>query len=405
MVEVLGAKRRAVEADRKDGDAWGNLGMVFDAHEKMAEADVCYRAAMTLDPEDARWPYLLAQLVKETDPEEAVRLLHVCLAVRAPSPAHRATAELTLADLLLDLGRGVEANEIYRKVHADDPSNPWATYRVGAAAADSGDEGTAVPLLMSLARNPFGQKKSSAALAALHRRAGRTKEAGGFEYASSLLPDDLHWPNPFVEEMAKYKRGQHVLIDTVTRNELSGNHPAAVATAQRLVDLYPSPRTQLLLGRALLHFKDFEKASLVLEDTLHGDPNLVMAHAFLGMSRFELAELAHAAGHRKAAEDQYTKAISALDKAIEMKPDYAPGYYYRAQALMRLNRPDEALRAIRACIDRRPEEWQGYVVLGEVLSATGKRDEAIAALDQAIKLSNPNELRPRKAREKLVAGK
>ena len=38
-------------------------------------------------------------------------------------------------------------------------------------------------------------------MAALSRRAGRTKEADGFEYAAGLLPPDHQWANPFAAEV------------------------------------------------------------------------------------------------------------------------------------------------------------------------------------------------------------
>ena len=54
MRELAAEKRRAVEAAPRDGTAWGELGMVFDAHERGAEAITCYRTAAELAPDDAR---------------------------------------------------------------------------------------------------------------------------------------------------------------------------------------------------------------------------------------------------------------------------------------------------------------------------------------------------------------
>lgn len=410
MVELVTAKRRAVLADPRNGTAWGELGMAFDAHERSAEAIACYRAAAALAPTDARWPFLLAEQLNwrskgEMDKEEAVRLYRASLDRQAPSPAHRAAAELSLADLLAELGRQSEAEPIYERVYAADRSNPWAAFRVGTAAADRGDEATAGRVLMTLARNPFAQKKAAAALAALHRRAGRMKAAEGFEYAASLLPPDMTWLNPCGEEVGEYQRGRRALVEAVTQAEGHGDYRAAAAAARRLSDLYPGPQTQLMLGRSLVSKGDFETAIPVLEDSIHADPKLVMAHAFLGMAWFGRGERADAAGLRAVADGYYAKAVAALDRAVGLKSDYAPGYLYRARALKRLGRVDDAVRSAREFIARRPEEWEGYVVLGDVLAAAGKKDEAIAAVEQGVKLANPNEPRPRQALEKLKAGK
>lgn len=403
VIELVGEKRKAVEDAPRSGPAWGELGMAFHAHEKLADAEACYRAAVRFGPPDARWPYQLAQVVKATAPDEAIKLLTECLTLPQPTPAHKAAAELTLARLLADNDRGAEADEIVKRVYAADPANPWAAYRAGATLADR-DNPAGERILMGLARNPYAQKKAAAALAAYYRRAGRTAQAEGFEYATSLLPQDYVWANPYDRELSQYQRGQHVLVEVVTSHEQSGNHQAAVETAQRLAASYPGPRTQLMLGRALVNLTDFGAAVPVLEDAVAADPNLVMAHAFLGVARFGMAEEAEEAGRPARAVDEYTKAVAALGRAVALKPDYAVGYYYMARALLRLNRPADALQAARDCIARRPEEWEGYVVLSEVHQAAGRKADAVAALEQAVKLANPREPRPKQALAKLKAG-
>ncbi len=47
-----------VRASLKSADAWGRLGMILTAHEMAQDAaDLCYRRAAQLNPEDVRWPY------------------------------------------------------------------------------------------------------------------------------------------------------------------------------------------------------------------------------------------------------------------------------------------------------------------------------------------------------------
>src|SRR5207302_5395889 len=134
------------------GTAWGELGMAFNAHEAFTEAADCYRRAMDLDPKDARWPYLLAanQSDARADKDEAVRLYRRAANCPHQSLAYRATARLTLADLLTELGRGDEAAPLYQQVYDADPSNPWAAYRVGVALADRGEIEEAARILLSL---------------------------------------------------------------------------------------------------------------------------------------------------------------------------------------------------------------------------------------------------------------
>ena len=74
IVEIAGLKRRAVLANVRSGNAWGEYGLVFDAHDRFEEAKVCYRAAMQLSPQDARWPYFLAQRYSDDNSELCIEL-------------------------------------------------------------------------------------------------------------------------------------------------------------------------------------------------------------------------------------------------------------------------------------------------------------------------------------------
>src|SRR5262249_41657268 len=157
--------------------------------------------------------------------------------------SHRATALLSLADLLTELGRVNEAAPLYQQVHAANPSNPWAAYRIGVALANQGETDKAAKILLGLAKNPHARRKSAIAMAELHRRAGRTKEAEGFDYAASLLPADRTWENPFAAEVAELQRGRRMLMARYVAQEAAHDDRAAVHTATALADQYPSVET------------------------------------------------------------------------------------------------------------------------------------------------------------------
>ncbi len=404
--KVVEGKRQAVLAAPKSGTAWGELAMAFDAHEASAEAIECYRRAMGLDPSDARWPFLLGlQLNKRgtgEDKEEAVRLYRRAADCPAASSAQRTTALLTLADLLTELGRGDEAAPLYRQVYIAKPSNPWAAYRMGMALADRNETEMASQILLGLANPPSARKKSAIAMAELSRRAGRTKDAEGFDYAAGLLPPDQPWPNPFAAEVAGLWRGRRALMDWCVTQEAAHENKAAVHTATALADQYPSVETQLLL-RALVNAGDYPAAVAVADDILR-DPEgqkLVTAHSCLGMARLGLADRAEAEGRKADADRLVAQAAEALGESVRLKPDYAPGHLFRAKALLRLGRLKEAEEAARAGVGCRPEEWEVYLTLADVLAAAGRKAEAITAAEQAVKLAHPNEPRPKQALEAL----
>jgi tetratricopeptide (TPR) repeat protein len=382
--------------------------MAFDAHDVSAEAVACYRQAMDLDPNDAHWPYLLAGQLKRSgagaDRDEAVRLYRRAADCPPPSRAHQATALLTLADLLTELGRGNEAAPLYEQVYNADPSDPWAAYRVGVALADRGETEKATQVLFSLARNPFARKKSAIALAELNRRAGRAKDADRFEYAASLLPPDPGWANPFDAEVFNLWRGRRALMSQYVAQEAAQKDRAAVHTATALADQYPSVETQIMLLRALVDARDYAAALAVADDLLRDEGGRRMAntHLFLGLARLGLADRAEAQGRKADADRLLVQATEALGESVRLKSDSGPGHIYHAKALLRLGRLREAEEAARAGVVCRPEEWQGYLVLADVLAASGRKAEAVTAAEQAVKLAHPNEPRPKKALEALT---
>jgi tetratricopeptide (TPR) repeat protein len=114
-----------------------------------------------------------------------------------------------------------------------------------------------------------------------------------------------------------------------------------------------------------------------------------------------MADRAETEGRKPEADRFLTQAAEALAESVRLKSDYAPGYFYRAKALLRLNRLKEAEEAARAGVGCRPEEWEGHLILADVLAAAGRKAEAITAAELAVKLAHPQEPRPKRALEAI----
>lgn len=402
--KVIESRRKAVIADPSSANAWGELGMAFDAHEQWPPSQECYRQAMELDPSDARWPFLLAEqfnwrVKSGSNKEEAVRLYRIAADLPPPTRAHTWTATLSLADLFTELGRAEEAEPLYRRVFEADPANPWAAYRMAGMLADRGRTEEAIRLYSTLTQSPYARKMAAAAIAVLYRQSGKAAEAEKHESLAEMLPADASWANPYAERVAELRRGRSVLSDTYFAQERARDMDGVIATATALTDQYPSVESQLLLLRAFVNTGDFPAAVAVADDVLRVEPNAVIAHSFLGLARLGLADRAEAEGRKADAERLLAEAADAFGHSVRVKPDYAPGFLYRAKALQRLGRLPEAEVAARGGVSCRPEEWEGYLVLSEVLAAAGRKAEAITAAEQAVKLAPPDEPRAKQALE------
>jgi tetratricopeptide (TPR) repeat protein len=404
--KVIAAKRAAVVADPRSATAWGELAMAFDTHERWHQAQVCYERAMELDPSDACWPFLLAEVLNwrnKTEPnkEEAVRLYRMASERTPPTPAHTWTAALSLGDLLTELDRPDEAAPLYQRAFDADPANPWAAYRAARLLADRGRVEDAIRVYLTIAGSQYTRKKSAGALAELYRRLGKATEADSYEHAAGQLPPDVPWPNPYANPVAELRRGRAMLTDTYFAQERAQDVAGVLATATALADQYPSAETQLLLLRALVNTGNNTAALAVAEDVLRAAPATVTAHSFLGLARLRLADRAEAEGRKADADRLLAQAAEALGESVRLKPDYAPGHLYRAKALLRLGRLREAETSARAGVAARPEEWEVHLMLSDVLAAAGRKADAVTAAQQAVKLAPANEPRAKKALEAL----
>jgi tetratricopeptide (TPR) repeat protein/uncharacterized membrane protein YhaH (DUF805 family) len=78
------------------------------------------------------------------------------------------------------------------------------------------------------------------------------------------------------------------------------------------------------------------------------------------------------------------EALSDLDKAIALEPDWSPYYLARVYLLSRMGRYDDALKDIATLLRRDPNSGDRLIDRGEVLEKMGRREEALADYTQAI---------------------
>jgi lipoprotein NlpI len=81
--------------------------------------------------------------------------------------------------------------------------------------------------------------------------------------------------------------------------------------------------------------------------------------------------------------------VLSIDKAIELKPDYAEAYCAKGGVLGLQGKYDDAIQALDQAIRLKPDLSEAYNNEGVVLVRQGKYDEAIQAYDKAIGL-DPN---------------
>jgi tetratricopeptide (TPR) repeat protein len=82
----------------------------------------------------------------------------------------------------------------------------------------------------------------------------------------------------------------------------------------------------------------------------------------------------------------YALALQAADRALFLRPAYPEAYNNRGNALMRLDRPQEAVEALATALRFTPRDEELHLNLGNAWEAMGELSEALASLEQAIAL-------------------
>jgi tetratricopeptide (TPR) repeat protein len=143
----------------------------------------------------------------------------------------------------------------------------------------------------------------------------------------------------------------------------------------RLAELDRSPETAIALyndGVAARRSGNQKKARARYELAAVIDPSLVIAHSAL-------------AGFYLGAKE-FTAALSAAGRVLELEPESPTGWSVRYNALNALGRTDEALAALEKLQEVRPDAVaQAFLDRGVALFDDGLVDDAIPALEQALR--------------------
>ncbi|MEO0843712.1 MAG: tetratricopeptide repeat protein [Cyanobacteria bacterium J06643_5] len=98
------------------------------------------------------------------------------------------------------------------------------------------------------------------------------------------------------------------------------------------------------------------------------------------------AELLREKGRIFDAAEEYEAALVAIDKAIEIKPEYHSAWNNRGQILRELRRLEEAVTSYDKAIEIKPEYYQAWVNRGNILLQLRRLEEAVTSYDKAIEI-------------------
>lgn len=89
-------------------------------------------------------------------------------------------------------------------------------------------------------------------------------------------------------------------------------------------------------------------------------------------------------------ENRFKKAQDELSQAIEIDPENAEAYFWRAQTFIRLEQYDDAIGDLKTVVDLKPRYGRAYDHLGWLLMHRNKFDESLNYLNKSIELKPDN---------------
>jgi tetratricopeptide (TPR) repeat protein len=348
VTEQLGEVRAALDillqqAGRADaaalGEELGNVGRYYHAYQLVEPAAACYRNAIRLRPDDARWPHLLGRLLQAAGrlPEASMALE---LAIeRAPDDA---AAHVYLAEVRQLQGRPADARQHYERALEQRPGDPAALAGLGQASLEAGDAALAAERLeAALAATP-GADRLHYPLGLAYRQLGDEEKARQHLLAAGSV--GVRPVDPLVDSLEELKSGE---------------------------------RAHLLRGHMAFRAGHYGEAANSYHRAVREVPDSAAAHLDLATAMARL-------GYTEGAEEELRTAL-ALDSAS------ATAHYNLGALMLGRREIAGALVHLRRAIALDPEDGAAHAALGQALIADGDTEAALGELQRAERLGAPSE--------------
>ena len=324
-LERFEAEVRAPDATTR-GQAWGRLGMLYQAHHLQDLAETCYLEAKSLDPDAFRWRYLLGFVYQERGDFEAAEDAYSDALALDPQAV---TARLRRAQVRAEQGRSDAAAADFRQVLERDPNQAAAHAGLGRLAlGERRYEAARDHLERALALDPRADRLNYPLAIALRGLGdvdgarGRMAQQGETEVAV---------PDPLLAEMSALTRSAQIYLEAGYAAARAGRDREAVAQFRQAVAFNPDDlAAQLGLGQGLVLVGDYAGAEAAFDRAVELAPEDAVA-------RYRRGSL-----YAQTGRDE--RAVEDLERSLAADGDNVQAGFRLADALMRLGRYDEAAR-------------------------------------------------------------
>lgn len=405
--QIAAALRQVEESRQKGGEAaaaaWLALGQVYQAYDLLEPAAAAYENALFDLPGNRRIEHFLG-LVRQRQGrlEDAARLF------RGPDGPKNAAAAYRLGEVEKAAGRTTEAKAALEAARAFDPRCAAAVYELGLLATQEGRPEEAVTLFEAVLAAQPGAMQAHFPLGQALQRLGRTEEAKEHLAASAAREVSVGGRaicyDPLEAELGLLTTGAAAHISRGQAAKFAGRLDQALAEFRQAVKIAPNdPVAHQALGRMLASQGDLDAALAEYRKATELDPAAAELKVDFGLlleqkgegaaagrlfrealaKKEDLATAHFGLARLALGEGKAEPALASLSRVLALEPANARARGLRAELLMDLKRPAEALADVRHLLDENPPaDPLEHASLAWAAAALGDRERAFAHLRQ-----------------------
>ncbi len=402
--------REATRRDKKSGEAYYLLGQLYALQGEADKAIGAYQRGREYDPQNTEARYRLAQIFLDQNNGR-----YAVLSVRSALAAEPAYADL--ADRLKGVGIA-EAAEVITRILEERPGNPGLQLFLGKLRLKFGDTAEARKHL-EIARELEPENSEVRTELGKVYESQNQPELAAREYQEAVtLGSAEELPLKRLAETYLQEGKEDLFLDTVNRLfAINPKYPDLQSAAGRIylrrsreaaraeerlqADKYAAlaldhydMAAKLEPGNAgyqlqlanLYASQNKLKALTIFEDAIALDPG--NPAAYYSRAKFMLQ---YRFGVDKALLYSIEDVLADLQKAIELKPDYAEAYSALGLAYERAGQPQNAMTAYQKAVQLNPNDIQAHGFLGHWYKSQGEYFKAIHSFRQVAE-SRPDDV-------------
>ncbi len=378
-------------------DAVATLGRLAHANDLLPTAQAVWRHLMVIDPSQAEWPYLLADLYQIAGDEVGRAQLLNRTTELAPDYA---PAWLQLAELRFKAGDLAGAAIAYQRRLDLLPGDPYARLGLARCARHLGHADEARERIDALVADTPGFAPARNLRAELLAAAGNEAAATHERFLGAQATRFRDAPDPWREALiavcydydklcvrgmmdaltdhgdrgqALFERARRLRPDRLTAYELLGNLHLDANAGARAVAIYEAGLAAApAASPPAAYFEKLSRAYL-----LRGDPGAAIAACHRGIARAgAVFELQHALGNAHRAAGQTEAAAAAYRAAIQLQPHRAVAHHDLALTLLDQHELDAAVATLHRALEANPQFPASLALLGQIEIDSGRWQSA-----------------------------